>query len=201
MAATDGSVSLWLNRLKAGDRAGAGVLWQKYFTRLVGLSRRWLEGIPDRAADAEDVALSAMHSFCRRAEQHLGAAEMVADRDGLWCLLCDIAHNKVRTLWRKALSLKRGGGKLARAAELSEHDGEDEFIARQMSREPTPEEATLLAEEVSGLLGRLEEDERSIALLKLDGYSNEEIRERMGIGLSTVERKLQTIRRKWRAVS
>lgn len=197
MAATDGSVSLWIERLKGGDRAAANALWQRYFTRLVGLARRNLQGIPDHAVDAEDVALSALDSFCRRSEQHQGAAVLVNDRDDLWSFLCDIAHNKARTLWRKALSLKRGGGKVVRAAECREQDGEEDWITRQISREPGPEEAALLAEEMSRLFGCLKEDERNIALLRLEGYSNEEIHERMGIGLSTVERKLHVIRKKW----
>lgn len=197
MAATDGSVSRWLNRLQGGDRDAVAALWQHYFSRLVGLARRHLQGIPDRAADAEDVALSALHSFCRRAEARQGAAALVADRDDLWAVLCDIAHNKVCTLWRKALSLKRGGGKVAVAADRPERDSEDDWLTGQLSREPTPAEAAVLADELTRLLGCLKADERAVALLKLDGCSNEEIHERLAIGLSTVERKLHLIRKKW----
>lgn len=195
MAATEGSVSQWISRLKAGDRAAAGPLWQRYFSRLVGLARRRLQGMPDRAVDAEDIALSAMNSFCRRAEQHQGASGLVADRDDLWSLLCDIAHNKVCDLWRRAASLKRGG--LARATPGREQDSDDDLLARQLGKGPTPEEAVLLAEEVDHLLALLREDERRVALLKLDGHSNEEAHQMLGVGLATVERKLRAIRKKW----
>ncbi len=201
MSAGKGSVSVWIDLIKAGDRTAVDPLWQRYFARLVGLARRRLKGIPDRAEDAEDVALSALDSFCRRAEQRQGAAALVTDRDDLWALLCDIAHNKARTVWRKVLSRKRGGGKVAAAADRQERAGADDFFAEQVSGEPSPEAAALFAEEVDRLLGRLREDERAVAVLKLEGFTNEQIRQRLGVGLATVERRLQAIRRKWQDVS
>jgi hypothetical protein len=39
-------------------------LWEAYFNRLVGLARTKLRTAPRRAADEEDVALSAFDSFC-----------------------------------------------------------------------------------------------------------------------------------------
>src|SRR5262249_37281756 len=62
--ASEGSVSHWIGQLKAGDHAAAQELWNNYFHRLVGLARKKLEGAPRRAADEEDVALSAFTSFC-----------------------------------------------------------------------------------------------------------------------------------------
>ena len=64
----DASVTQWINRLKAGDPDAAQKLWERYFRRLVGLARKKLRSAPRRAADEEDVALSAFDSFCRNAE-------------------------------------------------------------------------------------------------------------------------------------
>ena len=63
------SVTQWIDRLKAGDPDAAQELWERYFRRLVGLARKKLRAAPRRAADEEDVALSAFDSFCRGAEQ------------------------------------------------------------------------------------------------------------------------------------
>src|SRR5262245_43324907 len=60
-----GSVTHWLGLLRAGDHAAAQPLWERYFSRLVGLARAKLQGLPRRAADEEDVALSAFDSFSR----------------------------------------------------------------------------------------------------------------------------------------
>ncbi len=35
-----GSVSLWLDQLKAGDSAALQPIWERYFARLVSLTRR-----------------------------------------------------------------------------------------------------------------------------------------------------------------
>jgi len=48
---SEGSVSNWIGRLKAGDPAAAQRLWERYFERLVGLARTQLRGAPRRAAD------------------------------------------------------------------------------------------------------------------------------------------------------
>ena len=62
-----GSVTHWINLLKAGEHAAAQPLWERYFPRLVMLARRKLQDGPRRAADEEDVALSAFNSFCAAA--------------------------------------------------------------------------------------------------------------------------------------
>ena len=53
-----GSVTGWLDRLKAGDDAAAQEIWNRYFAQLVVLARRRLQGLR-RNLDEEDVALSA----------------------------------------------------------------------------------------------------------------------------------------------
>ena len=65
---TDDAVTIWLGRLQAGQSSAARPLWEAYFHRLVGLARKRLRDAPRRAADEEDVALSAFDSFCRNAE-------------------------------------------------------------------------------------------------------------------------------------
>ena len=61
-----GSVSLWLGALQAGDLAAAQPLWERYFAQLVRLARARLRATPRAGADAdeEDAALSAFDSFC-----------------------------------------------------------------------------------------------------------------------------------------
>jgi DNA-directed RNA polymerase specialized sigma24 family protein len=57
-----------------------------------------------------------------------------------------------------------------------------------------------VADECRRLLEGLPDDElRTIALLRMEGYSNEQIAERLGCGLRSVERKLDRIRKRWTA--
>jgi DNA-directed RNA polymerase specialized sigma24 family protein len=64
--------------------------------------------------------------------------------------------------------------------------------------EPTPELDAGVADECRRLLGLLgDEALRRVAQRKLEGYTNAEIAAELGCVESTVERKLQRIRRLW----
>ena len=77
------------------------------------------------------------------------------------------------------------------------NDG-DVGLEQVVGPEPTPEFATLVAEEFRRRLDDLgDEDLRRIALWKLEGYFNEEIRQRLGRSLRTVTLKLALIRSLW----
>ena len=91
-----GSVTLWLDLLKAGDSAAAQGLWEGYFRRLIGLARQRLRGDPRRADGAEDVALSAFDSFFRGAER--GCFPRLSDRHDLWQVLFLITARKAADL-------------------------------------------------------------------------------------------------------
>ncbi len=117
----DGSVSRWLNELKAGDEVAAQKLWEGYFHRLVALARMKLRGAQRRAEDEEDAALSAFDSFCRGVEQ--GRFPQLSNRDELWRLLVIITARKAYDLAEREGRLKRGGGKVRDEAALGGEAG------------------------------------------------------------------------------
>jgi DNA-directed RNA polymerase specialized sigma24 family protein len=193
-----GSVTLWIAQLKAGAGDAAGPIWEKYFHRLVALARDRLAGVPRRAADEEDVALSAFDSFCRAAER--GRFADLYDRDDLWQLLAVITDRKACDLANYERRQRRGGGKLLNEAALRDEDAaaEDAPLAQAMSREPSPEFAIQTAEECHRLLDALSDDAlRQVALRKLEGYSVEEIAAQMDRVPRTVKRWLRLIRQTW----
>jgi DNA-directed RNA polymerase specialized sigma24 family protein len=193
-----GSVSGWIDELKAGNHAAAQRLWERYFHRLVGLARTKLADGRRRAADEEDAALSAFDSFCRGAEA--GRFPRLDDRDDLWRLLVSLTARKAFDQMRDEHRLKRGGGAvLGQSALKGDAGSADADFASFAGREPTPEAAALVAEECRQLLARLQSDElREIAVWKMEGHTNEEIAAKRDCALSTVERKLQRIRSEWR---
>src|SRR5438105_9866914 len=93
-----GSVTYWIGQVRVGDPAAAQQLWERYFQRLVGLARKKLQDAPRRAADEEDVALSAFASFCRGAAR--GQFPQLADRDNLWHLMVTLTARKASHLRR-----------------------------------------------------------------------------------------------------
>src|SRR5262245_19225927 len=105
------SVTLWLQQLQAGDPAAAQPLWERYFARLVHLARGKLRGARPRAADEEDVALSAFDSFCRGVANN--RFPQLNDRNNLWGLLFTLTERKAIDLAQHEGRQKRGGGRLA----------------------------------------------------------------------------------------
>ena len=104
-------------------------------------------------------------------------------------------QNKVVN-WRKlAPFVPEKLGDLAAAGEL---DGSTGGMGAILGTEPTPELAAQVADECEHLLAQLDDDaQRQIALLKLEGYTDQEISDQLGCGLRTVQRKLARIRDKW----
>jgi len=56
----------------------------------------------------------------------------------------------------------------------------------------------MMADECRNLLQKLDDPRlRDLALAKMEGYSNQEIADRMDCSLRTVERRLRLIRKEW----
>lgn len=185
-----GSVTRFFGLLRAGDPGAAEQLWARFFPRLVALARAALAGRPQRVADADDAAISAFASFCLRVQ----AGEFhVADRGALWNLLGVMTTRKARKQARREAADKRGGGHVVTEDTLRRPDG---------SALPLDEAAAALpaAEfDVHGeeLLAALAPELRAIALLRLLGFRNREIADRLDCTERKVERKLNLIRLKW----
>ena len=194
----DGSVTHWLGALKGGDAAAAQRLWERYFDRLVRLARAKLGAMPRGAADEEDVALSAFHSFCQGAAR--GRFPRLDDRDNLWRLLVTITARKALDQVRRQARQKRGGGRVlvGSAQAGGEDDTDGAGLDQVVGQEPTPQFAAMVADECRRLLAALgDETLRRVALLRMEGCSDEEIAARVDCSLRTVSRKLALIRKAW----
>ena len=64
-----------------------------------------------------------------------------------------------------------------------------------LARDPTPDEAALLTETVQGLMADLDERERAMLSLSLQGYTVQEISPQVGRSERTVQRLLEQVRR------
>jgi len=184
---TGDAVTLWLTQLQAGESSAARLLWEKYFHQLVGLARHRLRSTPRRGTDEEDVALSAFDSFCRNAQA--GRFPNLTDRDSLWQLLATFILRKAAHHARDETTMKRGGATPANGSSVL-----DEILGR----EPDPALAVEMAEECERLLTALDDQElRQVALLRMDGYSVEEVATKIRCSPRSVKRMLQLIRAIW----
>ena len=185
------STTHWVHQLKAGNRDAAQELWERYYRRLVELARRRLSTkAVNGVADEDDIALSAFASFYRAAEA--GRFPQLADRNDLWRLLLVITQRKVSHQIRHQHRRKRrpehvAGGAID-AIDLDEVAG----------NEITPDFCAAAVESFRGLLDSLSDSTlRSLALMKMEGYTNAEIAKVLDCSLSTIERKLRRIRHEW----
>ncbi len=182
-----GSITHWLLQLRSGDRNAAQPIWEKYFYRLVRVARTHLNGSPRRVADEEDVVICAFDSFCRGAEQ--GRFPKLDDRTDLWRVLVTITE-------RKAINQVKHDTRKKRTPAGRTMTYSDAEYFQEVS--PSPKFCAQVAELYLELISDLRDDGlRSIAVWKMEGYSNDEIASRMDCSLRSVERKLALIRQHW----
>jgi RNA polymerase sigma-70 factor (ECF subfamily) len=177
-----------MNCLRRGDPDAARQVFDRFARRLIALAGARLEERLGRKEDPEDVIQSVFRSFFRR--QRAGQFDLDG-WDNLWTILVVITlrkcHNRAEYYHAKCRDIAR---------EISLGGLEDgPGHASPIDREPTPEEAAVLAETVELMLRRLEPRDRDILAYHLQGCSAEEISARVGRACRTVRRTLERIRR------
>jgi DNA-directed RNA polymerase specialized sigma24 family protein len=198
---TQHSVSLWIVTLKKGDVAAAQPLWERYYERLVRVARGKLVA-SSAAADEEDVALSAFNSFGLAATA--GRFPDLSDRDDLWKLLVSLTTRKSINLRKHVSRKKRGGGRVLDEGALAAANLRVDSVGLDalIGDEPTPALAAEVAENCRVLLDVLDGEDpksilRSVAVWKLEGYTNREIADKLDCALRTVANRLELIRSLW----
>jgi RNA polymerase sigma-70 factor (ECF subfamily) len=184
----DDAFALFLAQLRAGDSDAALEVFRRFSSQLIALARSRFAHRFRFKVDPEDVVQSAYKSFFHR----YGQGELRADNwSCLWGLLTLITlrkcservayHRAGRRDIRREVSARPGGSRTVPSLEAP-------------GREPTPHEAVELSETVERLLAGLDDDERPVIELSLQGYSVREISQR----LERAERSVRRIRERVR---
>jgi RNA polymerase sigma-70 factor (ECF subfamily) len=179
----------FLGRLQAGDGAAARELFDRFARQLIALARRRFGAGLCHKVDPEDVVQSAYKSFFAR---YGGAKLEVVNWDSLWGLLTLITLRKCaeRVAYHRAQCRDA-------AREVTAPPGEEGAAwLEPLGREPTPLEAAELSETVDRLLADLDDDERPILELSLQGYTTREISERLGRAERTVRLLREGVRKR-----
>jgi RNA polymerase sigma factor (sigma-70 family) len=173
-------LALW----RTGDERAAQVLVQRYMVRLTALARSRISRKLARRLDPEDVVLSAWRSFFVAT----GAGKLVApDDDDLWPLLVTL------TLRKLARQSARQGAKRRDVQTEESLDSVREWQAA-VSRDPSPEEAAILADEVEALMASLDDADREVLTRRLQGDDQATIAAAMNCSERTVRRSMQRAR-------
>jgi RNA polymerase sigma factor (sigma-70 family) len=183
------SLPVLLDRVKDGDPEAAALIFRRYTRRLLALARRQLDTwIRDRV-DPEDVVQSVYKSFFAR---HVRGDFTLDNWDSLWALLCLMT---VRKCADKADYFQAACRDIRLEIRLP-GDSDRSTIWKIPGREPTPAEAALLTELLERLLRGLEEEDRLMVVLHLQGYTLHEISDRAGRAHRTVRRVIARARRR-----
>jgi DNA-directed RNA polymerase specialized sigma24 family protein len=195
------SVTGWIGQLKMGDNSEAArLVWDRYFHQLARLAQSWLRTAAGGVVDGEDVALSAIDSFCRGVGE--GRFPSLANRNELWKLLYTITARKAFNRRRREAQLKRGGGRVVADIDLGAEGSDGNALARFADDELGPELTVAVADEMRHLFAVLEDESlRVVALLRMEGYTNDDIAAALDCSLRSVERRVQTIRTTWESAS
>jgi RNA polymerase sigma-70 factor (ECF subfamily) len=176
-------------RLRAGDEAAAREVFQRFVGKLVPFARRQFDAVLRRKVDPEDVVQSAYKSFFHR----YGAGQLeVRDWGKLWGLLTMITLRKCLDRVEYHRAERRD---VRREATARPGGPATEPWWEAMAREPTPEQAAVLAETVGQLVSGLEEGERPVLELSLQGYTTQEISEQLGRPERSVRRLREQVRK------
>jgi RNA polymerase sigma-70 factor (ECF subfamily) len=174
-----------MTRLRAGDDEAAARVFGRFAQRLVGLARRQLDAATRGQVDPEDIVQSVYRSFFTRYER--GEFELT-NWDSLWGMLTVIT---VRKCLNRAAFFRTARRDVRRQVPLAESDDNP---LQLLAREPTPDEAALLTETLQELMADLDERERAMLALALQGYTVKEISPQVERSERTVQRLLERVR-------
>ena len=175
-----------IEQCRQGDAAAAEAIFARYVNRLTALARSRLSRKLAARFDASDVVMSAYRSF------FVGLARRgfaVNRENELWQLLVQITLRKLYRQIKRHSAARRTVG---RDVNLHLADGSPIAIP---GREPRPDEAAAVADEVAGLLAPLPPTGRRILELRLQGEEIAAIAATVAVSERTVRRWLERVKR------
>jgi DNA-directed RNA polymerase specialized sigma24 family protein len=173
-----------LDAWRQGNEQAAQILVRRYMVRLTALARSRMSRKLARRLDAEDVVLSAWRSFFVATND---GRVIVPEDDDLWPILVTLS---LRKLARQATR------HTAQRRDLREEISLDHERSWQaiLSREPSPDEAVMLVDELESFMASLNPDDRELLSRRLRGENQAAIAEAMNRSERTIRRSLERIR-------
>ena len=176
-----------IGRLEQGSEQAASEIYQRFARRLIGLARSRLTPSLQVKSDPESVVQSVFRSFFER--QAEGQFEL--DNWGsLWSLLVRIT---LRKCCDRAAAYHADCRDVRREVAQGPADETPPYADQAWTRDPTPEEAAILADLLEQLMQGLDETQKLIVAQRLEGYRVREISTNVGRTERTVHRVLAQV--------
>jgi RNA polymerase sigma factor (sigma-70 family) len=192
------SVSDWIAGLKGGDSHCVKRLYDRYWQRLVTLCEHRLRTSRKRLEDEEGIAARVFESICLGAQA--GRFDDINNRDNLWWTMMRLTKSKVVDHIRREEAKKRQQERNESDLRRNDSFTEQFRLEGRGSEELSPDRIVEDDEHLEHLFSLLRDDQlRTIALLRIEGYTVDEIASKVKISPRSVERKLALIRATWAA--
>jgi len=175
-----------VRRWQAGDEDAAAELFARYQGRLLPLVASHLNEKLGARLDADELVQSIFKSAFRVTRD---GQPLFSDDTGFWKWLVTVALNKVFKRIERETAAKRDPDR-----EISSPTDRDGFLAECLSQRPTTMQVVEVADLMENILQRLDEDQKQILLLRLEGYTQKEIARKLGVSDKTVQRRSEKIR-------
>lgn len=189
-------MSNWISKLGDGNPDAMEIAFKRYFNKLISLASYRMKGIDQAVCSGEDLALSAINSFCVGVQN--GRIQLSSEEELWGCLFC-ITVRKVSAEKRRKFSQKRGGNTAKFSGDaMMEEDG-DTLFDSIAGTEPSPELAIQMAETTDELLGLFDKNstQHKIISMKLQGVTVQKIAQELELLPRTIFWHLKTIRINW----
>jgi RNA polymerase sigma factor (sigma-70 family) len=193
-----GSVTRLIRDLEDGNTDALNSLYKRYFKQLTDVADNRLSRQAGPIVDGEDVALTVL----MRLSENVRNAEnkgKLPDRESLWLFMLAILHSIVVDLKRRNYAWKRGKGSVHSLSDFVQRNEDGRSPIDIADTTPSHEKLAILRDSVDYLLNQKlkVETTRSVAMLKLEGYSHQEIADKVGMDVKTVSRKMKRIQEVW----
>lgn len=189
------SIDEMMRQLQGGDEQAASELFARFVQRLIALARVRLDRRVQTIEPPDGVADSVLKSFIRRNAD--GNFEDLESWEHLWALLATIAVRKCINLNKKWLGPTR---KLdnEKPWPLTDESQESHAMWEPIAHGATQSQAAMLVETLDELMRGLDERDRTILSLRLQGCTHEEISVDLDTSETTVKRRLRVIKNRMR---
>jgi RNA polymerase sigma-70 factor (ECF subfamily) len=175
-------IDLW----RKGDQDAARQIVERYIDRLLVLARRRISQRLASRVDAEDIVQSVFRTFFVRLKD---GRFVFQEEDDLCKLLVRITLHKTlrQVAFHKAAK---------RDPNLETNQGEHhrEQLLAVLDREPSVEDALAFEDELDKFLAPLSEQEQQIIRMRLQGYTNDEIAQELGLYDRKIRRVMERVR-------
>ncbi len=175
-----------VQRHRQGDPDASAELFAYYAQRLSRLAEQFISRKLAGRIEGDDVVQSVFRTFFRRCTD----GEFQIDSSAqLWQLLVKITMLKARAQGRRHTAARRD-------VRVEQAGGDEDWLAAAADREPGPEEAVILMDQIESLLQGLPALHCRVLELRLSGHSVAEIAAQLNVARQTVYRAMNLLQQR-----